>query len=318
MAVTMMIVFLSFTALTVDLGHIFVVRNQLQNAADATVLEAVGYLYPATASGAPNWSLAQTSATSAIPRNKVDGIALSNGTITTGYWDLTGVTTTMKATSITPGINDVPALMATISKSSGKNGGPVNLFFGSLLGISTVNVSATAVAAAGAPSSVNSNALFPIAMAVSTYNTYWDSTNNIPRIDPSTHAPYVFHINEGAQGGWTSFNLNSNDTPTIISLITTGNPIPLKIGDQIWMTNGMKTSIYSSVPSNKDVLVAVVAISAPGALESIVAFGALHIDFGIGGSSKYVQAHFTNNYKFNNGNPGGPRYGVYMPPLLVK
>lgn len=313
-----MLSFVLLTALTVDLGRLYVIRNQLQNAADAIALKAAGSLYPANALGVPNWALAATSGTSGIPLNTVNGVTLANATITTGYWDLTGVTTTLKATSIVPGASDVAAVKVTVAKTTGQNGGPITLFFGTALGVAPVSVSATAVAAAGAPSSANQNTLFPIAMSLSTYLTYWDSVNNVPLKDPLTGQPYTFHISEGVQGGWTSFKLNTNDTNSVINLITNGNPVPIKVGDLIWMTNGMKTAIYSSVPTNKDVIVPIVAASVAGQLEAVVGFGAVHIDFGLGGSSKYVQLHFTTNVQLFQGTLGGPRFGVYMPPSLVK
>ena len=53
-------------------------------------------------------------------------------------------------------------------------------------------------------------------------------------------------------------------------------------------------------------------------LQPIVAFGAIHIDFAVGGSSKYVQMHFIKDYKALNSNPGGPNYGAYTPSRPVK
>ena len=318
LAASMMIVFLCLAALSIDIGHVFVVRNQLQNAADAAALRGAGYLYPATAAGAPNWTLAQSAALVGVTQNKVDGIALANATITAGYWDITGVSTVLKATNITPGVNDVTAVKVTVSKSAGNNGGPVQLFFGNVLGISTVNLSAKAVAAAGSPSVVGANKLFPIAMAKATYDTYWDAVNNTPKLDPATNQPYIFLISEGVQGGWTTFDNNSNGTQEIINLILNGNPTPLAIGNLIWMVSGAKTAIYSSVPINKDVLVPISTATTPGSQQTIVGFGVVHIISSTGGSTKNVQLYLTSNLEFANGTPGGPRYGVYMPPRLVQ
>lgn len=317
--VFMVPVFLALASLTIDLGHIYVVRNELQNAADAIALGGAAYLYPSTA-GSPNWSLAQTKALAAAPNNKVDGVAIATADVTTGYWSLNGTTNTaLKATSITPTNVDVPAVMVKVSKESGKNGGPVALFFGSILGLSTVDVRASAVAIVGAPSAVKANSLFPIAMASSLYNAFWDSTTNQPKIDPSTGQPYVFKISEGPQGGWSTFNTQINDTNSIINLMTSGNPIPLAIGNNVWMSTGVKTAVYDAVPTNKDVLVAITADTAPGTYQPIVAFGALHIDFAVGGSQKYIQVRFINNFKFSQGEPGGgPNYGAYTPPRLAK
>ncbi|WP_068469857.1 TadE/TadG family type IV pilus assembly protein [Candidatus Protochlamydia phocaeensis] len=130
MFATMVAVLLALGALSIDVGHVFVVRNQLQNAADAAVLSGAGYLYPSASGGGPNWSLASSKATSAITLNQVDGIALTNGTVTTGYWNSTGSNSTLSPTTSTPTNNDAPAVKVTISKSSGNNGGPIKLFLG--------------------------------------------------------------------------------------------------------------------------------------------------------------------------------------------
>ncbi len=306
-------VLLMFAALTIEIGRLLIVRNELQNAADSAALQGASYLYPST--NQPNWSLAQSEALSAIPNNKVEKVTLSNGTITTGYWNLT--TSTMKSDTSTPIAGDVPAVKVTISKSAGNNGGPVNLYFGSLLGMPSVNLSATAVAVSGSPAGVNANELFPIAMAKSLYDSYWDSINNTPKIDPLTGNPYIFQINSGPQGGWTSFLQQLNDTPSVRALVSNGNPTPLSIGQNIYFSPGVKTDIYSYVPTNKDVFVAITSDTTPGSFGPIVAFGALHIDFAVGGSSKYIQVQFTTNLKIPSGEPGGPSYGLYTPARLA-
>jgi len=313
----LMTVILMLAALTVDLGHVFVVRNQLQNAADSTALQGTAYLYPLS-SNAPNWSLAQSKASNAVPLNKADEVALANATITPGYWDLTGVNG-LRATSITPGPNDVPAIQVKISKSAGNNGGSVPLLFGSLMGINTVDLSATAIAVTGSPKSVQPGDVFPMAMPASDYSAYWNSATGSPKIDPSTGNPYIFNLSEGVQGGWTSFGTNTNSTSALRSLITNGNPTALNIGDDIWLTNGAKAALYSSVPTNVDVVVAVTAAATPGTQQPIIGFGAIHIISSSGGSSKTVQVQFTNNLKMSHDDPGsGTNYGTYTPPRLVR
>lgn len=54
----MLPVLLGFTALAIDVGYLFVVRNELQNAADAAAMAGAGYLFQGAT--APNWPLAQT------------------------------------------------------------------------------------------------------------------------------------------------------------------------------------------------------------------------------------------------------------------
>lgn len=308
------IVLFLFAALTIELGHIFIVRIQLQNAADATAKQGAAYLYPSV--NGPNWSLATTQATAEISKNKVNNIALVNGTITTGYWSLNN--STLQPTSITPITGDVAAVKAVISKSAGNNGGPEPLFFGNALGLSSVDISATAIAVVGSPSAVDPGDVFPVAMAKSLYDVYWDPVNNKPKNDPATGQPYIFNINSGPQGGWTTFLEELNNSPAIISLIENGNPTALAIGQSIYFAPGVKNDVYSHVPLNKDVFIAVTSGTDAGTFQPIVAFGALHIIQGIGGSTKVVQVQFTTNLKMPNAEPGGPSYGIYTPPRFVK
>lgn len=317
MIAPMMLTFIALTALTIDLSRILLIRNELQNAADAAALRGANYLYPLASTGGPNWSLAQTKATEALAYNKANNAAITNAALQVGFWDLTGATSTLKSTGSTQGINDVPGIQVTISKSSGNNGGPVTLFFGSIIGIPSVNVSAKAIGIAGSPNSVAANTLFPVAMSSTLYSTYWDFTLEQPKIDPSTGKPYIFHINEGTQGGWSSFGTQTNDTPSIINLILNGNPSPISTGDQLWMSSGVKASAYTNVPTNTDVIVAIVSNSTAG-LQTVTAFGALHIDFGVGGSGKYVQVHFTTGQKLPATTINGQYYGVSTPGRLVK
>ena len=56
---------LGFAALAIDVGYLFVVRNELQNAADAAALAGAGKLITYI-SGAPDWDGAETGANNAI------------------------------------------------------------------------------------------------------------------------------------------------------------------------------------------------------------------------------------------------------------
>ena len=316
--VLLMFALLGFGALAIDTANLYLIRNQLQNAADAAALSGANYLYPFISSG-PNWSQAQTKATATARLNSVDGVLLTDATVQTGFWNITGTPSTLQATTITPGQYDLTAVQVTISKMAGVNGGPVNLIFGPIIGIKTANVSAQAVAVTGAPSMLKAGQLFPLAMAKSVYDTYWNTTTNSPKINPSTGQPYTFQVGGSklGQGAWTTFNANSNSSSTVRDFVVNRSPINYKMGDNIWITTGSKTSAYGSVPPNIDVLIPVVVNVNKSGLQQIVAFGAIHIDFA-SSSGKYVQMHFITNYKSNSSAPGGYSYGVYTPSRLAK
>jgi hypothetical protein len=92
----------------------------------------------------------------------------------------------------------------------------------------------------------------------------------------------------------------------------------LTIGDSIWIEPGVKTTLYSSVPSNINVLLAVVQ-NLTSSTEAILGFAAFHIDNAVGGSGKYIQGHLITNLEVTTGSgQSGPYYGAYVPPRLAQ
>jgi hypothetical protein len=320
-----LIALLSFGAFAINVAHIAVVVNELQNDADSAALAGASALAVAGVNGT-NWTQAQAAAASAVTLNRSDGQTLTTGAIQTGYWNLTGSPAGMEAQTITPGTYDAPAVQVTVTRAKNQNGGAIALFFGSLLNLLNVPASATAVAVAAAPSTVDAGGLFPVVLAQCVFDLYWDATTNEPRIDPSTGQPYEFKITNGQMNGgscnagqWTSFLVSANNVPTVRTLILDGNPSPLSIGDSIWIEPGAKATLYSSVPLGVTVVIPVVAQIDTSTWVPIVAFAAFHIDASFGGSSKYIRGHFVGGYTLTTAAGGvGPNYGAYMTPRLAQ
>lgn len=320
-----MIGLLGFAALAVDVGYLMVVRNQLQNAADAAALGGAMKLYTATTG--PNWSDAEAQATATIPLNTATNVALTGGVVASGYYNLSGTVPGLHATQ---GAGDAPAVQVTLSKSSGNNGGPVSLFFAPVLGINTAAVSVTAVAVESGPGTVNAHQLFPVAIPVCFYVNYWDVTTGQPKIDPGTGLPYEFNIdapNTGNSvscdaGQWTSFTSGSQSARVAKDLADNGNDSALSVGQSIdiWMQNGIEASVYDHVPPvGTTILVPVVQSTAPGNWSPIVAFAPFVITaVNKNGSHSYISGHLVSGYKITAGSGGGPAYGALTPPTLVK
>lgn len=315
---------LSFGAFAIDIARVAVVRNELQNAADAAALAGAAALMQSIGVG-PNWAQAVSAANGAVALNASDGVALSKGTATAGYWNLTGTPAGMQATTITPGTYDAPAVQVTATRTAGVNGGAIPLLLGGLLGIASASGGATAVAALAAPGGIASGGLFPLALDQCIYNQYWNLATNQPRVNPSTNLPYEFIVTNGQTygtscmaGQWTSFQSTANDVTSMANLMATGNPSPLAIGDSIWLAAGVKASLYNSVPVGTIVVLPVVTQMATKTYVAIVAFAAFHIDASVGGSAKYIQGHFVSGVKLTGPATGvGPYYGVYVPPRLA-
>ena len=324
MVTGMLVMLLGFAAMVLDLGYLFVVRTELQSAADAAALAGAGYLFPLVSNN-PNWSVAQAQTTAAFAMNKAAGVFLGDGQVQTGYWNLTGTPSGLQATSITPGPNDVAAVMVNINKSAGNNGGPVNLFFGRILGINTMDAAARAVAVVGfGPKAVVNNWIFPVAISKCLYDNYWNSADGSPRIDPMTSMPYEFKITSSYHTGpceagqWTSLLNVSNNVPAIRALMDPQSKVTLNIGDDIWIEPGTKTALYKDVPIGVDVTVTVVNDISTHSWNPVVALAGFHIDASVGGSGKYIEGHFIKDYKAPGGEPGGTYYGAYAPPRLAR
>ncbi|MFT0172220.1 TadG family pilus assembly protein [Paraburkholderia mimosarum] len=319
-----LVALLSVGMFAINIPRVAIAVNELQNDADAAALAGAAALVSGGSTG-PAWTLAETAAANAVPLNRADGRDLTTGVIQAGYWNLTGTPAGMQATTITPGVYDAPSVQVTVTRARNQNGGEIALYLGSLLNLSSVPGSATAVAVVAAPSMVDSGGLFPVVMNQCIFNLYWDSATNEPEIDPSTGQPYEIEITNGQlyggscdAGQWTSFLTSANNVPTIRTLIANGNPSPISIGDSIWIQPGAETTVYASVPTNVTVVMPVATQIVIKTYVPIVAFAAFHIDKSVGGSGKYIQGHFVGGYTLTTGASGvGPTYGAYIAPRLA-
>ena len=347
-------------ALAFDIGHVLIVRNELQNGADAAALAGVNCLNKTTAgsdctsipSAILNWTMASTKATNSISYNKSDGTSLVNGTVQTGYWNMNGGTalqptslsplgpcTIVAGTMTTP--CDKPAVMVTLRRSSGNNGGAVGSLVASMFGAASTPISATAVAVLSSPGSVLPGSLVPMAINKCMYDLYWDASTNTPKNATSTDLNGVpqtigqpweirigssYHYPNCESGQWTSFALDRNDVPTVQDLIANGNPTPLGIGDPTWIEPGVKAVLYDNLdaryPSPPGADVTVLVVNNPigwstNTQTPIVAFAGFHITL-ISKKDNYVRGHFINGATTSGANGIGPHYGIYTPPRLAQ
>jgi Flp pilus assembly protein TadG len=359
------ITLIAFAAAVFDIGHLLVVRNELRNAADAAALAGANCLDKTTAplgtdctstrSPTLNWAIAQTKAGNAIGLNMSDGTSLVTATVQTGYWNLNGGTalqpTTLspigpcnkdKVTGLYVGPCDKPAVMVTVQRAAGSNGGSVGTLIATMFGGAAVPVSGTAIAVISSPGYVPPGTVIPEVINKCMYDLFWDSTSGTPILAPDNNpingVPQVqgqpievrigsaYHYGPCDSGQWTSFLVNSNGASYTKSLIDTGNPDPLSIGDLTWIQTGSKTTDYTNLdakyptPPGADVTILVVDQPA-GALQlniqsPIYAFAGFHIDDIQNGSDKYIQGHFIQGLTTPSSGVG-PSYGAYTPPRLA-
>lgn len=199
---------IGFAALAVDVGHLLITRNELQNAADAAALAGANCLNRQPHPGNPgsncistplqtgplSWSAAQGKAYASIGLAKGDGAVLTDGTVTVGYKNVADSIlspTALMPTSLSPVTCNLatsgapcykPAVMVNISKSPGQNNGPVKLLISSMYGGAVVPISVKAVAVISAPGSVLPGKLIPSVINKCMFDLYWDSSANAPRL----------------------------------------------------------------------------------------------------------------------------------------
>lgn len=304
-AAVFLLAMLGIGAFAIDLGRWFVVKNELQNAADAAALAGAGRLYPSIASG-PNWAAAATEGNNAVSLNASDKVALSTGTVVPGYWDF--ATQTFDATTgKTPGTNDLPALRVTVERKAGVNTGPVAMTFGRIFGTETMDAAATATAVSSlAPSMAAAGTMAPFAISsciVGASSEVWDADADAPIGDPpkkfilASGAANNNHCDVGATekchcGQWASSDEdNPNSAAAMRNRIINLNEDPLHIAgggqvdviDETYVAPGVMASLYDTADqywTGKDIRVAVVGGSAvlgsPG-LTPVQGFACLHV-----------------------------------------
>lgn len=303
-----LIVLTGLTALAFDVGRLLIIRNELQNAADAAALAGANCLDKTTApsgtdctrnfSTTMNWAIAKSKAENSIGLNKSDNKSLVDGVAEPGYWNVNGGTAIQPTTlsplgpcTISGGVMvtacDKPAIRVTVSRATGSNGGPVTALVSTMFGGAKIPISASAVAVLSSPSQVLPGAVIPIVINLCMFNKYWDSIKNVPinfektDVDPN-HLSTVgqpwelligsaYHYGTCESGQWTSFGTGANDVPTVRDFINNGNPDPLSIGQDTYIEPGTKASLYDTL-ANKytgaDVSLLVVDRPDPTGLDS--------------------------------------------------
>lgn len=166
-----MTVLLAMGAAAIDIGHALVARNELQNAADAAALagaRTLGVAYegmtPAamatyTLTGGDRTAIvAAAQTTSALNKAAAVNVSVNAADVQIGLWN--SATRTFTATA------NQPRSVRVATHRDGSANGPISTFLASVVGMSSVNVSAVATAELTALGSTPLGALdFPVAIS---------------------------------------------------------------------------------------------------------------------------------------------------------
>jgi Flp pilus assembly protein TadG len=311
LAIISMLGMLGVCGLAIDLGNVFLVRNELQKAADSAALLGATSL---SRTSPPNFQLAQANATTSVPssKNMAGGHDLTASTVSTGGWDISGIQTGLRPYS--SGL--APAVQVKIQKNSSQNG-PLVTWFSGLLGITSVNLQATAVAIGDiGPSTTNINQLMPLAISQCLYDNFWNSATQSPSIARSTTPicsgcsdqtigkPYTFRVAGSygsgnnssytgntagscpSTGQWTSFFTVVNSGSYLQSLFTGQiQDSEISVSNSIYIMNGAKANTYDTINGliNGTAFAGLVPVVSgtviPGSNMNVTAFACVKVTF---------------------------------------
>lgn len=211
-----MIALTVFAVLAIDVGRVFVVRNELQNVADSAALAGANCLTRVSTAGSAtqcdttmgtslNWTRASANAEAQLALNSASNFPISSTDsghqIEVGYWNLCppaaacppGRTGVPSGGAFSTAFNpvtafDKPAVRVLVRKAVGVNNGPIAMLTQLMFNVGAgVPMTAEAVAVISSPSSVAPGGLVPQAINKCMFDRFWDSTTNSPKLaDQST------------------------------------------------------------------------------------------------------------------------------------
>jgi len=244
----LILVFIGFAALAIDIGHLFVVRNELQNAADAGCLAGARFLYSDDGM-AVNENSNQVAYQAAIA-NKSDQVPVdvhwsggNDGDVERGHWCFATRIFTPNASTEPVNLWDVsaeeldanPNFVNAIRVKTRRQDTPSASFFARVFGYENFSLSTEAIAYVGftgtlAPQEVNQ----PISVCKESLLVNGQYTCSIGRMITNNQ-----NVAGQEAGGWTDFNqdsacLTGTNAETVRSLICGGgNPEPIILGQPI-------------------------------------------------------------------------------------
>jgi hypothetical protein len=334
-------VLLTVAAFAVDLGNVFVSRNELQNSADAGALAGAARL--ANADGTLAWQASVSVATSTAERNQSATGVTPFVQATSGYWNLDSGVLLPPGGTVTD--RDFPGVEVTSLRSQARENA-VPSFFAKMIGVDFFNVEARSIAIISGPGYVEQRDLFPFVVSRCLYENYWDYTRSPPGPKlGSDGKPVVFRLpstNDPSCGGnniaWTGLGdgTNANAVKTLVDNykvpgVYTPKYYALGDGVSVWKEK-VAAAVYSEIvkcspaPDGngrcKDVTVVVVnniPTSGDGQQRIIQAFACLTVVKASDKSDKYVDVRMSADCPPPPSAGGiGPVFGTYTPPALVQ
>ena len=248
MVAIVLTVLVGFTALALDMGHALVARNQLQNASDAAALagaRALGVIYDGMSGSLTGYTLTagqvatiMSAASAAGADNQAAGV-----TVTVNAADISIGTWTSATRTFVP-TNVLPRAVRVITRRDGAANGPISTMLASIIGASSVSVTAIATAQLNpvsvmAPGDMDA----PFGISEFFFNSGFGCGSTV-QFAPSVPG------NPQTCAGWQTFDdpFNANNMKSIVEGMTNGTYTPP--GGQAGQTtlnfgNGNIASVWS-------------------------------------------------------------------------
>jgi Flp pilus assembly protein TadG len=279
----LMIVVVALAALTIDVYHLFVVRNELQNAADAGALAGARVLY--NDAGTSVNAGTNLEAFNAATANKAISTAgaidvdvnwtsgTNTGDVQRGHWsfarkqftpsdslaavDLYGVSTTdldnMDGVNYTADDGSKPVFINAVRVFARRSDTRAASFFARIFGYEDFALSADAVAYRGFAGTIAPNEVdMPIAICKQSIVVDGEYTCNVGRMLNSGST-----VSDHNTAGWTNFTqpcatASTSSMQEILQDCATGNPDLITLGSEIGTTGGVVDAIIGQ-PAQPDI-----------------------------------------------------------------
>lgn len=311
-----LVVAMGAMSVAIDLGHLFLVKCELQNAADAGAMAgAIGLLSipPGTRSPVaitPDCSRALSASKMVVAANNAEGesLTLPPADVLFGRWDSAAKNVVLEGCSDP---RKVTAVKVVARKDPTANSS-MPLFFGDFFGKKEVGVTAEAVAltdyAGYAPPGVGT---FPLAV-------------DRDKVPPN-NIPFRIHLNPtpGDEGCWHAYkNPSSGASDTRAYIDGTLESPEIRVGDKINVKEGVADSVLHEVDrqladrtrqgKTYDVLVPIIpADSSHSNWQPVEGFATLRISkVEAQGGDKYVEGKIVPDMVAPGVEPGGPDCGT--------
>jgi Flp pilus assembly protein TadG len=226
--------------LVIDLGHLYAVRQELKNAADAGALAGARSLFVLTNPDDPqpalvHCDLAHAAAVATVKLNQSDGQSLNipSEDVKVGMWEYTGGTWQFRVAACS---NDINAVQVTTRRTAAVNG-PVNLIFAKFLGKDSTELTAQTTAMLGWLTGLPPGYGFPLALG----------KDYVPK-NVGQEIPVTFSPDWGDAGGWHCFKSESADANELKGYVNdTIQPVGINTGENINCLNGVADAVIQAM-----------------------------------------------------------------------